>query len=143
MLKDFGHIMRFDKFGFLYNDLVVLNHDYGGEYSFDISGDTGEDFEINKFKVAKYGRIVFCTIDLHCTSTDHFEKSKTINIKWPSDLVPEPLFSIGSICGYNQMYSFHGFLYSNEETTTRIEIRITEEIYTTNFIFSFVYISKE
>lgn len=32
---------------------------------------------------------------------------------------------------------------SNEETTTRIEIRITEEIYTTNFIFSFVYISKE
>ena len=60
---------------------------------------------------------------------------------WPSkDLIPRPPYDIGSICGYDQIYSFHGYLFASGVPNPRIEIRTTEEIYTTDFTFSLVYI---
>ena len=64
-------------------------------------------------------------------------------MSWPSEeFIPAPPFSIGSICGYNQIYSFHGFLYSPNSTggNGRLELRTTQEIYTSNFVVSIVYI---
>ena len=64
-------------------------------------------------------------------------------MNWPSEeFIPAPLYSIGSICGYNQIYSFHGFLYapSTNGGTGRLELRITQEIHTNTFVISIIYI---
>lgn len=110
-----------------YNDLdnVVTNWDIS-KLSINYVQDENEGkLKVREFTTVTYGNIInFSLLLSHDDYPVEFKAGDTINVKLPDEL-QTPYFNIGSICSFDNSFTYDGFLYMNGKF---ISIRAIEDV---------------